>query len=131
LIRLEAEERFVPRACPAEAIEDRAFAAASGGRGMEVSMRVTRLGREVQTLEIAARVERGELDYKQGERLAMFLELERLGIAQSYYPKSVYATRRREARKLGYSTSDTGASPLDVGLGELLLPYIEALGADS
>jgi hypothetical protein len=75
-------------------------------------------------LEIADRVKRGELDYTQGERLAMFLELERLGVAKAYYPKTVYAARRREARKLGYAISDSGAVPLDVELSELLRPSL-------
>ena len=61
----------------------------------------------------------------------MFLELERLGIATTYYPKSIYAARKREARKLGYSISDTGAAPLDVELGELLQPYVEAVERDA
>jgi hypothetical protein len=128
LIRLEAEERFAPRSCPDEALEDPDFAAKIWrSRYGNLSGTVTRLAREVQTLEIADRVERGELDYKQGERLAMLLELERLGIANAYYPSSVYAARRREARKLGYSISDTGASPLDVELSELLRPYVDAV----
>jgi hypothetical protein len=130
LIRLEAEERFAPTTCPAEAIEKPAFAAKIWkSRFGNLGGRVTRLSREVQTLEIADRVERGELDYKQGERLAMFLELERLGIAKAYYPKTVYSARRREARKLGYGISDTGASPLDVELSGLLRPYVEAVEA--
>jgi hypothetical protein len=130
LIRLEAEERFGPRKCSAEAIEDPEFVAKIWkSRYGNLSGTVTRLSREVQTLEIADRVERGELGYKQGERLAMFLELERLGIAKAHYPKSVYATRRREATKLGYGISDTGAPPLDVELSGLLRPYVEAVEA--
>jgi hypothetical protein len=132
LIRLEAEERFGPRACPDEALADPAFAAKIWtSRYGKLAGRVTRLAREVQALEIAERVERGELDYKQGERLAMFIELERLGIAKTYYPSSVHAARRREAKKLGYSTADTGAAPLDVELGELLQPYVEAVGPEA
>lgn len=128
LIRLEAEERFTPRACPVEAMEDPAFAAKIWkSRYGKLTARVTRLCREVQTLEIAARVSRGELDYKQGERLSMFLDLERLGLAKSYYPKSVYAARRREAKKLGHSTADTGSEPLEVELSELLRAYAEAV----
>ena len=131
LIRLEAEERFKPRECPAEAIEDPAYVAKIWkSRYGNLGGRVTRLSREVQTLEIADRVERGELDYKQGERLAMFLELERLGVAKTYYPASVYAARRREARRLGYAISDTGSSPLDVELSALLRPYVEAVEAE-
>lgn len=131
MIRLEAEERFAPRACPDEALEDSDLAAKIWlSRYGKLAGTVTRLAREVQTLEIAERVERGELDYKQGERLAMFLELERLGIAKAYYPKTVYAARRREARKLGYSIADSGAPSLDVELSELLRPYFDAVGGE-
>ena len=131
LIRLEAEERFGPRACPDEALADSTFAAKIWtSRYGKLSGTVTRLAREVQSLEIADRVKRGELDYKQGERLAMFLELERLGVAKAYYPKTVYAARRREARKLGYAISDSGAVPLDVELSELLRPYVDAVGEE-
>lgn len=35
-------------------------------------------------MEIAERVRRGELTYSQGERIGMFLELERLGLATTY-----------------------------------------------
>jgi hypothetical protein len=42
---------------------------------------------------------------------------------------SVYAARRREARKLGYATSDTGASPLDVELSGLPRAYVTAVEA--
>jgi hypothetical protein len=130
LIRLEAEERFAPRMCPVEQLEDPSFAAKIwGSRFGNLGGTVMRLRREVQTVEIAARVGRGELDYKQGERLSMFLDLERLGLAKSYYPKSVYAARRREAKKLGYSIVDTGSEPLEVELGELLQPYADAIGA--
>ena len=82
-------------------------------------------------MEIADRVHAGQLTYAQGERLAMFLDLERLGLAQRYYPKSVYTARRREARKLGYSTSDTGVGSLAVELSELLQPYLDAVKAGS
>jgi hypothetical protein len=127
LIRLEAEERFAPRACLVEALDDPGFAARIWmSRYGKLTGTVTRLAREMQTMEIAERVERGELNYKQGERLAMFLELERLGKAQGYYPKSIYAARRREARRLGYAAADTGAAPLDVDLSDLLAPYVEA-----
>lgn len=128
LIRLEAEERFAPKVCPAESLNDPTFVANIWkSRYGTLTGNVTRLGREVQTLEIAERVERGELDYKQGERLAMFLDLERLGLAKSYYPKSVYAARRREAKKLGYSVSDVGSTPLELDIGSLFRAYLEAV----
>jgi hypothetical protein len=82
-------------------------------------------------MEIAERVERGELTYSQGERLAMFLDLERLGLAKRYYPKSAYADRRRLATKLGYSANETGTEALDVDLGALLSTYVTAVDAAS
>jgi hypothetical protein len=131
LIRLEAEERFSPKETMAAKLEDPAFIASLWlSRFAKLSSRVIRLAREVQALEIAERVERGEMDYKQGERMALFLELERLGLASSYYPKSVYASRRREAAKLGLGPSDTGAEGLDVNLQELLEPYMRAVKSD-
>ena len=78
-------------------------------------------------MEIAERVKRGELTYAQGERLAMFLDLERLGLARTYYPKTVYAARRREAARLGYGSNELGASPLEVDLADLLEPYVQVV----
>jgi hypothetical protein len=80
-------------------------------------------------VEIAVRVKRGELTYAQGERLAMYLDLERLGLARGYYPKTVYAARRREAARLGYGANELGASPLEVDLADLLGPYVQAVDA--
>jgi len=80
-------------------------------------------------VKIADRVQAGELTYAQGERLSMFLDLERLGLAQRYYPRSVYAARRREARKLGYSPCDHGVTSLTVELAELLRPYLTVVDA--
>jgi hypothetical protein len=99
------------------------------GRYASVSSTVTRLAKEVQSVEIAERVHAGELTYAQGERLSMFLDLERLGLAHRYYPRSVFAARKREARKLGYAMSDEGAESLTVKLAELLRPYLEAVRA--
>ena len=98
LIRLEAEAGFDPRACPIEQAAAPSFAAEIWkSRYGNLASRVTRLAREVQAGEIAERVKRGELTYAQGERLAMYLDLERLGLARSYYPKTVYQARGCEA----------------------------------
>jgi hypothetical protein len=127
-IRLEVEERFDPRACSVERVSDPQFPAAVWRSRYGVAeSTVTRLAREVQVVEIAERVTCGQLTYAQGERLSMLLDLERLGLAERYYPKSVYAARKREARKLGYASSDQGASSLSVDLAELLRPYLEAV----
>ena len=58
--------------------------------------------RERQTTEFAEHVSAGRMSYSQGERTCTFLDLERLGLVTSYYPKSVLAARRREARLLGW-----------------------------
>jgi hypothetical protein len=128
LIRLEAEARFDPRACPIDQAMEPSFAAEIWkSRYGNLASRVTRLAREVQAVEIAERVKRGELTYAQGERLAMSLDLERLGLARTYYPKTVHAARRREAAMLGYGSSELGASPLEVDLADLLRPYVQAV----
>jgi hypothetical protein len=126
LIRLEAEQRFDPKALLLEQVQEPAFAAMIwkqrfGG----LAGKVVRLAREVQVVEIHERVSRGELTYQQGERLSMFLDLERLGLAASYYPPNVYRERRREAVRLGYAANDAGASPLEVEIGDLLAAYVE------
>jgi hypothetical protein len=131
-IRLEIEERFEPKSCPAELASDPQFPADLWrARYTAASSTVTRLAREAQAVEIANRVQTGELTYAQGERLSMFLDVERLGLARRYYPRSVYAARKREARRLGYAASDTGAGSLTVELAELLRPYLDAVEAGS
>lgn len=52
---------------------------------------------------------------------------QRLGLARQCYRESVYAARRREAKRLGYSASDTGADGIDVELAELLAAYVPAV----
>jgi hypothetical protein len=127
-IRLEAEDRFEPKSCPLEYAQNPDFAEMVWkSRYGELASKVRRLAREVQTMKIAERVRRGELTYAQGERVSMFLDLERLGLAQTYYPKTVYASRRREAAKLGYSANDDGLDSLEVDIAELLAPYIAAV----
>jgi hypothetical protein len=97
------------------------------GRYANLASRVTRLAREVQAMELAERMRRGELTHGQAERLHLFLDLERLGLAQERYPKSIYSARRREATKLGYSLSESGADGLDVELTDLLAAYVRAV----
>ncbi len=133
-IRLEAEQRFDPKVCPLESAVDPAFSATVWkGRYGGLASKVTRLAREVQTVKIAERVAHSEITYAQGERLAMFLDLERLGLAQSYYPKSVYAARKREAAKLGYCANDSSAdSPaLELDLTDLIAPYLRIAGGEA
>ena len=128
LIRLEAEERYAPKDLMLEAASAPAFLgwlweSRFGGLASEV----VRLGREVQAIEIGARMREGELRYAEAERLHLFLELERLGIASGCYPKSIYAARRREARKLGFAANDYGSDPVVVELVDLLRPYANAV----
>ncbi len=129
-IRLEAEERFDPKSCPLESAEDPVFFALIWReRYGALASRVIRLAREVQTVEIAGRVRRRKLTHAQGERMATFLDLERLGLARTYYPKSVYLARRREAAMLGYGANDSGAHALEIDVAELLAPYLRTVDA--
>jgi hypothetical protein len=89
-IRLEAQARYEPLDSMLEEVIEPSFGAAvweSRFGGLEGS--VTRLAREVQTDQIAGRVGKGEMTYAQGERMGMFLDLERLGLARAYYKSSV------------------------------------------
>jgi hypothetical protein len=130
LIRLEAEAGFEPRACPVERAAQPSFAAEIWkSRYGSLASTVTRLAREVQTVKIAERVKRREPAYALGERLAQYLDLERLGLARTYYPKTVYAARRREAARLGYGPNEPGACPLEVDLAALLERYVLAVEA--
>jgi hypothetical protein len=124
LIRLEAEQRFDPKEALVSRVHQAEFVASVWrSRYGEISGTVRRLAREVQAMEIHERVKAGEVTYQQGERLSMFLDLERLGIAQSYYPLSVYRQRRREAAKLGYACNEMRCQPLEADLDDLLHAY--------
>ena len=92
--------------------------------------RVTRLAREVQAMELAERMRRGEVSHGQAERLHLFLDLERLGVAGQCYRKSVYTALRREAAKLGYSANESASAALDVDLADLLAAYVRAVDGD-
>jgi hypothetical protein len=127
-IRLEAEQRFDPKQCPLEYVEQPAFIAGIWkGRYANLASKVTRLAREVQVMELAERMRQGKLSHGQAERLHLFLDLERLGLARQCYRGSVYSARRREVAKLGYSTSESGQDALDVDLAELLTAYVQAV----
>ena len=88
---------------------------------------IERLGREAQAIELANRVAQGELRYGQGERLSMFLDLESLGLVDSFYPPSVLSARRQEARKLGFAPNERGLPTLKVDLDELLSSYVSVV----
>jgi hypothetical protein len=128
LIRLEAEQRFDPKECPLESVERPEFAAMIWkGRYANLASTVTRLAREVQAVEIAERMQRSELKHGEAERLHLFLDLERLGLARECYRTSVYATRRRAAAMLGFSANESGREPLNVELVDLLAAYVHAV----
>jgi hypothetical protein len=78
-------------------------------------------------MELAERIRRGEVSHGQAERLHLFLDLERLGLAPKCYRKSVYAARRREATKLGFSANESGREALDIDLADLLTAYLRAV----
>jgi hypothetical protein len=88
---------------------------------------VRRLSREVQAAELASRVAAGELSASEGERVSMLLDLERLGLARSYYAPGMYAARRRLATRLGFSANQSGTDAVTVDLKALLAPYTETV----
>jgi hypothetical protein len=127
-IRLEAEQRFEPRSAGLERAAQPEFVASVWqSRYGGLSSRVRRLARELQTVQIAELVSTGELNYSQGERLGMFLDLERLGLARTYYTNAAHSDRRRLASKLGFSANDSEQDALDVELSELVAPYERAV----
>jgi hypothetical protein len=129
-IRLEAEQRFDPKMCPLEYVERPTFVAEVWkSRYANLASRVTRLAREVQAMELAERMRRGELSHGQAERLHLFLDVERLGLV-GQYRKSVYTARRREAVKLGYSANESASAALEVDLADLLAAYVRAVDGD-
>jgi len=128
-IRLEAEARYEPGdKALEEALEPAFLGEVWLSRFGALTGTVTRLGREMQTIGLAARVESGMLTYAQGERVGMFLDLERAGLSEAYYPPSVLQSRRREARRFGFSANDPGSESLDVDLSEMLDPFRQAAG---
>ena len=123
-IRLEAEQRYDPKQCPLEYAEQPAFPRHDlEGPLCQSRVESDATAGEVQAMELAEQMRRGELTHGQAERLHLFLDLERLGLAQERYPKSIYSARRREAAKLGYSVSECGSDGLDVELTDLLTAY--------
>jgi hypothetical protein len=124
LIRLEAEQRYDPDDALLESAFDPHFPAdVWRSRFGALSASISRLPREVQTIEPARPVISGELRYSQGERLSMLVDRERIGLDAAYYPKSVLSSRRAEARKVGLAASEMNCLPLEVDLSELLAPY--------
>ena len=63
------------------------------------------------------------LSYAQGERVSMFLDLERLGLGRRFYPKTVLAARRREATRIGLASNEDGRPEEEYDLAGMLRPY--------
>ena len=106
--------------------EQPAFVAAIWkGRFANLASRVTRLSREVQVIELAERMRRAS--FLTGRPSAFTYSSKGLGLGRECYRDSVYAARRREARKLGYSASDTGSDGIDVELADLPAAYVSAV----
>lgn len=127
LIRLEAEQRFGPRELPLEYVQNPTFPRLLWeGRFARLANRITRLGRERQALASVAKVVAGDLSYAQAERMSMFLDVERLGLAPSFYPKAVHAARRREAARIGLASNEGGRPEVEYDLSQMMAPYQDA-----
>jgi hypothetical protein len=119
-IRLEAQARYGALDMMLDDVLEPSFSAAVWhSRYGQVEGTVTRHAREAQAAEVAGKVGRREMTYAQGERMSMFLDLERLGLAATYYPKSVLVARKREARSLGMAANDAGMAAIDVDVEQL------------
>jgi hypothetical protein len=128
LIRLEAQQRWGPRETMLAAAASPPFIGRVWrSRFAELTSQVTRVPDDVQASRLGELMRRGELRHGAAERMNLFLSLERLGRAVECYPPKVYAARRREAVQLGLAASDEGQPALDICLGELLRPYVEAV----
>jgi hypothetical protein len=133
LIRLEAEQRFGPREMPLKYVENPSFARGlwEGRFGM-LAGRITRLIRETQVSRLVEWAASGRLNYAEAERVSMFLEAERLGLARRLYPGSVYAARRREVARIGLASNEPGQPEIEYDLSGLLGPYRRAwLGSET
>ena len=75
---------------------------------------------------IVQSVKAGELTPAQGERLRLFLELERTGEAESFYGPKQYSDRRRDARKHGLRVEDAGREEVDFDIGAIIRWYDES-----
>ena len=130
LIRLEAEQRYEPKERMLDALlAQGALAEIWLSRYGSLSKRVARLPREQQLLAFARLVEAGALRPSEGERMSAFLDLERMGIATTFYPPSLLSARKREAASLGLAANEIGTELLLVDLEGLIRPYLEAVEA--
>jgi hypothetical protein len=127
LIRLEAEQRFGPREMPLEYVQNPSFARLLWeGRFGSLAGRITRLLRETQVSKLVEWVASGRVSHAQAERVSMFLDVERLGLARRFYPKSVHAARRREVARIGLASNEHGRQDAEYDLSRMISPYRRA-----
>jgi len=123
-LRFEREQLFPwAQAWPAERLGESVAGAMIWGSVFgenRAAGSVKRIAREVQTVKLVDRVRLGELTYAQFERMTAFLDAERLGLTDQVYTPEQARSRRREAKQLGLSESDTEYPEFDVVLDELL-----------
>jgi hypothetical protein len=123
-LRFEREQRFAwhDRRPLEELSKDVAAAVFWGsvfGSGT-ASGRITRIGREEQTVKLVERVQLGDISTREFEQLTGFLDAERLGVTGKVYNPETARRRRALAKRIGISSSDAGSEPLDVSLDDLL-----------
>lgn len=123
-LRFEREQRFAwrdqrPLGELAQTITAAVYWEAVFGAGRPAG-KVTRLGREVQTVKLSERVQLREITTVQYEQLTGFLDAERLGLTERIYSSETARRRRALAKRLGVSAADAEAEELDVDLDELL-----------
>jgi hypothetical protein len=123
-IRFERQQRFDWAAArPVSDLQNEVVAAMYWGSVFghgEVAGKVVRIQREVQTVKLIERVQHGELKTAQFERMATFLDVERLGLADVVYSPALLRARRREARELNLAAGDAEIQELELSLDEVL-----------
>jgi hypothetical protein len=124
LIRLEAEQRFGPREMPLAYVENSSFVRRlwEGRFGM-LAGQITRLARETQVVKLVEAATSGRLKYAQAERVSMLLDVERSELGRRFYPKTVHASRRREAARIGVAANEDGRPDEEYDLANMLRPY--------
>jgi hypothetical protein len=123
-LRFEREQRFQwIGAPPVEALEHasaaRMYWSSVFGLG-RASGKVTRITREVQTVNLIERMVLGDISVTQFEQLHAFLDAERLGLVDRAYSKDTARRRRDLAKRLGVAPSDGEVLELDESLDEVL-----------
>lgn len=117
VLRFEREQRFKPGVPITELSWERAWQLwGEHFGGLASNAGTLKLGdEEVISMDLAERVRRGEITYRQAEMVGQYLEFERLGLVESVYPARVVGERRRLARALGLKVSGNEQVQVDVG----------------